>query len=207
MLKKIRGTFVMLRECIVMSLDNIRGNKVRSFLTLLGIMIGVTAVIALISTVSGVSGSLQDSFSGMGAGRLSVSVTGSDDKSGMTPEDLAEISALSTVDGIVPSISLNGRVSYGKTVETNVSVSGRNAYYFLSNPDLILQGRALNFIDDDNSTYAASSARKWWTPSFSASIHWAKRSIFPGFPLRWSAGTKRIQAAAWHPCSAGIRTS
>ena len=154
MLKKIRGTFVMLRECIVMSLDNIRGNKVRSFLTLLGIMIGVTAVIALISTVSGVSGSLQDSFSGMGAGRLSVSVTGSDDKSGMTPEDLAEISALSTVDGIVPSISLNGRVSYGKTVETNVSVSGRNAYYFLSNPDLILQGRALNFIDDDNSTYA-----------------------------------------------------
>ena len=154
MLKKIRGTFVMLRECIVMSLDNIRGNKVRSFLTLLGIMIGVTAVIALISTVSGVSGSLQDSFSGMGAGRLSVSVTGSDDKSGMTPEDLAEISALSTVDGIVPSISLNGRVSYGKTVETNVSVSGRNAYYFLSNPDMILQGRALNFIDDDNSTYA-----------------------------------------------------
>jgi len=154
MLKKIRGTFVMLRECIVMSLDNIRGNKIRSFLTLLGIMIGVTAVIALISTVSGVSGSLQDSFSGMGAGRLSVSVTGSDDKSGMTPEDLAEISALSTVDGIVPSISLNGRVSYGKTVETNVSVSGRNAYYFLSNPDLILQGRALNFIDDDNSTYA-----------------------------------------------------
>ena len=154
MLKKIRGTFVMLRECIVMSLDNIRGNKVRSFLTLLGIMIGVTAVIALISTVSGVSGSLQDSFSGMGAGRLSVTVTGSDDKSGMTPEDLAQISALDSVDGIVPSISLNGRVSYGKTVETNVSVSGRNAYYFLSNPDLILQGRALNFIDDDNSTYA-----------------------------------------------------
>ena len=154
MRNKIRGTFVMVRECIVMSLDNIRGNKVRSFLTLLGIMIGVTAVIALISTVSGVSGSLQDSFSGMGAGRLSVSVTGSDDKTGMLPEDFSEISALDSVDGIVPSISLNGRVSYGKTVETNVSVSGRNAYYFQSNPDLILQGRALNFIDDDNSTYA-----------------------------------------------------
>ena len=153
MLKKIRGTVVMIGECIRMSMDNIRGNKVRSFLTLLGIMIGVTAVIALISTVSGVSGSLASSFNSMGAGRLSVSVTGSDLKSGMTPEDLAEVTALDSVEGVVPSVSLNGRVSYGKTVETNVSVSGRNAYYFQSNPDMILQGRALTFIDDDNSTY------------------------------------------------------
>ncbi len=153
MLKKIRGTLVMIGECVRMSLDNIRGNKVRSFLTLLGIMIGVTAVIALISTVSGVSGSLASSFNSMGAGRLSVSVTESDLKSGMTPEDLAEVTALDSVEGVVPSVSLNGRVSYGKTVETNVSVSGRNAYYFQSNPDMILQGRALTFIDDDNSTY------------------------------------------------------
>ena len=61
MRKKIRGTFVMIGECFRMSMDNILGNKVRSFLTLLGIMIGVTAVIALISTVSGVSGSLASS--------------------------------------------------------------------------------------------------------------------------------------------------
>ncbi len=153
MLKKIRGTLVMIGECIRMSMDNIRGNKVRSFLTLLGIMIGVTAVIALISTVSGVSGSLASSFNSMGAGRLSVSVTGSDLKTGMTPEDLAEVTGLDSVEGVVPSVSLNGRVSYGKTVESNVSVSGRNAYYFQSNPDMILQGRALTFIDDDNSTY------------------------------------------------------
>ena len=153
MLKKIRGTLVMLFECVRMSLDNILGNKVRSFLTLLGIMIGVTAVIALISTVSGVSGSLSSSFSSMGAGRLTVSVTGSDDKSGMTPEDLSTIASLESVDGLVPSVSLNGRVSYNKKVETNVTVSGRNAYYFQMNPDLILQGRALTFIDDDNSTY------------------------------------------------------
>ena len=153
MLKKIRGTVVMIGECIRMSMDNIRGNKVRSFLTLLGIMIGVTAVIALISTVSGVSGSLASSFNSMGAGRLLVSVTGSDLKTGMTPEDLAEVTSLDSVEGVVPNVSLNGRVSYGKTVESNVSVSGRNAYYFQSNPDMILQGRALTFIDDDNSTY------------------------------------------------------
>ncbi len=154
MLRRIRKGAVMIGECVRMSLDNIRGNKIRSFLTLLGIMIGVTAVIALISTVSGVSGSLASSFSSMGAGRLSVTVTGNDHKSGMTPENLAEISKISSVDGVVPSISLSGRVSYGKTVVNSAAVSGRNAYYFLNNPDLILQGRSLTFMDDDNSTYA-----------------------------------------------------
>ncbi len=153
MLKSIRSGLIMLGECITMSVDNIRGNKVRSFLTLLGIMIGVTAVITLISTVSGVSGSLASSFSSMGVGTLTVTVTGSDLKTGMTPDDLAKISALEEVDGIVPSVSMNGRVSYGRQVETNIAVSGKNAYYFQMNDELIEHGRALNFIDDNNRSY------------------------------------------------------
>ncbi len=160
MLKKIRGTFVMLWECVVMSLDNIRGNKVRSFLTLLGIMIGVTAVIALISTVSGVTGSIAASFSDMGVGTMTVTVTGTDLKRGVNAEDLAALSALESVDGVVPSVSLNGRVSYGRTVESNVIVSGRNAYYFQINDELIIHGRPLNFIDDDNASYVCVISQK-----------------------------------------------
>ena len=136
-----------------MSLDNIRGNKVRSFLTLLGIMIGVTAVIALISTVSGVTGSIASSFEDMGVGTMTVNVTGTDLKPGMAAADLAAVAALDSVDGVVPSVSLNGRVSYGRSVETNVSVSGKNAFYFQLNDELIVHGRALNFIDDDNTSY------------------------------------------------------
>ncbi len=153
MLRQIRGTIVMIGECIVMSLDNIRGNKVRSFLTLLGIMIGVTAVIALISTVSGVSGSLTSSFFSMGAGTMSVSVTGSDLKSGLDAADLDEISALDEVDGVTPSVSLNTWVSYGGERETRVSVAGRNAYYFQRNDEVVKRGRALNFIDDENTSF------------------------------------------------------
>ena len=89
----------------------------------------------------------------MGVGTLTVSVSGSDLKTGMTPEDLQVITELENVDGVVPSISLNGRVSYGNNVQTGMSVSGKNAYYFTANPDMIVQGRALNFTDDDNSTY------------------------------------------------------
>ena len=153
MLKRMRSFLVMVRESVSMALDNIRGNKIRSFLTLLGIMIGVMAVIALISTVSGVSGSIAATFSDMGVGTMTVTVTGSDLKTGMMPEDLAVISALDTVDGVVPTVSLNGRVSYGKNVQTGKSVSGKNAYYFQLNEDMIVQGRALNFIDDNNHSY------------------------------------------------------
>ena len=153
MLKSIRKSLVMTRESIAMALDNIRSNKVRSFLTLLGIMIGVMAVITLITTVSGVSGTIASSFSSMGVGTLTVTVSGSDLKTGMTPEDLNVIADLENVDGVVPSISLNGRVSYGRDVQTRISVSGKNAYYFSLNGEMIIQGRPLNFIDDDNSSY------------------------------------------------------
>ena len=100
----------MLGECFRMSLSNILGNRVRSFLTVLGILIGVTAVIALITTVSGFSGTLSSSFQSMGAGTLSVSVTGSDLKSGMSAGDLQEIASLEMVEGVTPNVSLRTRI-------------------------------------------------------------------------------------------------
>lgn len=152
MLKKVKSTLVMLWECVVMSISNILGSRVRSLLTILGIMIGVTAVIALITTVSGVSGSLSSSFSSMGAGTLTVSVSGSDLKSGMTAEDLAQLTELEVIDGITPTVSLTARISHGGSYESSVSVAGKNAYYFLTN-DVKVRGRTLNFIDEDNTSY------------------------------------------------------
>ena len=152
MLKSLRGTLLMLWECVSMSIANIRGSRVRSFLTILGIMIGVTAVIALITTVNGVSGSLSSSFTSMGAGTLTVAVSGSDLKSGMTADDLRWLSELDEVDGITPTVSVSARVSHGGSYESSVSISGKNAYYFRTN-DVVLRGRALNYVDEDNRSY------------------------------------------------------
>ena len=136
-----------------MSLSNILANRMRSFLTVLGILIGVTAVIALITTISGVSGSLSSSFSSMGAGTLMVSVTGSDLKSGMTADNLAELSSMDEVDGLTPSVSLSARVSRGGSYETNISVSGKNAYYFRTNESLLERGRKLNAVDEEQTSF------------------------------------------------------
>ncbi len=153
MLRRFFGTFAMLKECVAMSLSYIRGNRMRSFLTVLGIMIGVTAVIALITTVSGVSDSLSSSFSSMGAGTLTVSVTGSDLKSGMTDTDLDELAELDIVDGITPTVSLSARVSRGGSYETGISVSGNSAYYFQTNEGVVERGRAINVVDTANTSF------------------------------------------------------
>ena len=150
MLEKPRKTLIMLKECVVMSLDNIRGNRVRSFLTILGILIGVMAVIALITTVSGFSGSLSRSFLSMGAGTLSVSVTGSDLKIGMTAADLTELAQMDEVDGLIPNVSLRSRVARGGSYKTNVTVSGKNMYYFQNTDNVVGRGRMINIVDEEN---------------------------------------------------------
>ncbi len=153
MFKGIASFFMMLRECLAMSVRNILSNKVRSLLTILGILIGVTAVIALITTVNGFSGSLTSSFSGMGAGTLTLSITGNELKTGLNAADMAELTALDEVDGVVPSVSLRARISRGGKYKTNVTVAGRNDYYFHQNTEVVARGRRLNRIDDENSTF------------------------------------------------------
>ena len=151
MLKKFRGVMVMLKECFAMSLRNIMSNRVRSFLTVLGILIGVTAVIALITTVSGFSGTLSSSFLNMGAGTLTVSVTGSDLKSGLTAEDLKTLAEeIDVVEGVTPTVSFRTRVARNSEYKTNVTISGKNAYYFYRNADTVARGRPLNVVDEDN---------------------------------------------------------
>ena len=143
----------MFWESVSMSFSNIMHNRMRSFLTMLGIMIGVTAVIALVTTVSGVSASLSDSFTGMGAGSLTVSISGSDLKTGLSDADMAEITELEGVEGVIPSVSLSSRVSKGQTYDTGVSISGANDYYFIRNEEVVTRGRQFNYMDIRDMNY------------------------------------------------------
>ena len=153
MLKKIMQFFRMLRECFVMSIHNILGSRMRSFLTILGILIGVAAVIALITTVSGFSGSLSDSFSSMGAGTLTVSVSGSELKEGLSSADLDTLTAMDCVRGVTPTVSLKARVSRGDAYESSISVSGKNTFHFRENEELVSRGRAITPVDESNMSY------------------------------------------------------
>ena len=147
MLRAIRASLSMLVENIRMSVTNIAQNRLRSALTVLGIMIGVTAVIALITTVSAVSNSITSSFTSMGAGTLNLSVTGSDLKTGLSYDDLDMLTGLECVDGVTPTVSTRTQVSRGSDYETRITVAGRNPYWFSVNEDIVARGRTLNVMD------------------------------------------------------------
>ena len=150
-LRSLTGGLSMMVESVRMSVSNIRQNRMRSFLTILGIMIGVTAVIALVTTISGVSSSISDSFSSMGASTMTLSATGTDLQGGLTAENMEEISELDHVEGVSPSVSLSVAAARGDAYESGVSVSGRNDDYFVQEPDTLSRGRAINSIDLDQS--------------------------------------------------------
>ena len=150
-LRSLTGGLSMMVESVRMSVSNIRQNRMRSFLTILGIMIGVTAVIALVTTVSGVSSSISDSFSSMGASTMTLSATGTDLQGGLTAENMEEISELDHVEGVSPSVSLSVTAARGDAYESGVRVAGRNDDYFVQEPDTLARGRAVNSIDLDQS--------------------------------------------------------
>ena len=60
-------------ENAVMALKNLRSNKVRSFLTMLGIIIGVGAVIAMVSLGEGAKQQITQQINKMGSNLISVS--------------------------------------------------------------------------------------------------------------------------------------
>ena len=150
--KRFAAGLTMFIESVRMSVSNICHNRMRSFLTILGIMIGVTAVIALITTISAVSATISDSFTSMGAGTMTLSAPGSDLKSGLSADDLETLTALAHVEGVSPTVTLNVTAAQSNAYESSVSVGGRNTYYFTANDGLIARGRVITPLDVNQSS-------------------------------------------------------
>ena len=64
------------KQSFKLALKSIKGSKFRSFLTMLGIIIGVASVIVLVSLIDGFSQDMASSFESMGTNLLTVSIRG-----------------------------------------------------------------------------------------------------------------------------------
>lgn len=137
----------MLRESIKMSWQNIMHNKMRSFLTVLGVMIGVTAIIALISIVQGVTNDITSQVIDMGANKITVQVIGTPLKQGLTQNDIEELEEINNIKGVSPTVTGKTNIVYNGNVMENVTVKGNNEVYFANTNDLMQSGREINSID------------------------------------------------------------
>ena len=140
----------MLKESLRMSISNILGNKMRSFLTILGIIIGVMAIIALITVMESATGEVTAQFENLGTGKLTVQAQGTALKTGLTESDLQQIASLSHVEGISPTLNQTLHVVSHGTVLEDVTVKGYGFAYFRRENDSIARGRPLLPADSES---------------------------------------------------------
>ena len=139
----------MLKESLRMSWQNITGNKMRTFLTMLGIMIGVTAIITLITTVEGATGEITSQFTALGAGRVTVNVTGTPLKTGLNDADIQRLSRVDNIAGVDPTVSFTRHVAGDGRLAEDVTIEGRSSAYFSGESSMIGMGRGLTGMDMD----------------------------------------------------------
>ena len=139
----------MLKESLRMSLANIRANKMRSFLTVLGIIIGVMAVITLITVMQSATGEMTAQFEILGTGVLTVQATGTPLKGGLSENDLTEILAIENVEGVSPGLSTTLSVVRNGTLQEDVSIKGNGYFYFKKETSAMGRGRPILPIDQE----------------------------------------------------------
>lgn len=135
-------------QAVKMALKSLRTNKMRSFLTILGIVIGISSVITLIGIGDGSKYAVTSAIEGMGTNLLTVSLTGNK-ANPLTDSDLKTITSLQTVKNIVPDLTGTATAKAG-TESYTTSVEGTLAgYEDIRNVHAAL-GRFITQDDNDN---------------------------------------------------------
>ena len=103
-------------EYIKMAVQNIRANKGRSFLTMLGIIIGIASVIAIVSIGEGTKNQMNSEIDGIGGGQIAVSVSNDaiTESEFITAEDVQAVREIDTIEGVNVSESYDGETVTGK---------------------------------------------------------------------------------------------
>ena len=132
---------MFLLNTIRMSFANLRANAMRTFLTMLGVIIGISSIIALLTIGQGVTDSVVDQLAGLGGNRATVTIRDTTVKKGFTESELERFAAIEGVDGVAPTLSGHRTLTlmpgltkskFDGVHTTSRRVMGVNDYYFSS---------------------------------------------------------------------------
>lgn len=143
----------MILQSMKMAWHAVVSNKLRSFLTMLGIIIGVVALIVLVSIANGATSSVTDQISSMGSSYLMVTI--SDDKENpLRLKELSDFCEPEEVDEVAPVswTSVTAKTSYSNGTMTLTGTTG--GYADIQGLELF-SGRFLKQTDIDNNSYVA----------------------------------------------------
>lgn len=163
---------MLIWENVKLAFQALLANKMRALLTMLGIIIGIGAVIAIMTVSSSLTNSISDSFQEMGANNITVGLKQTSSKtetrsnglkfgaasrnSSVEKEDLITDDMLSELktqfSDKIDAVAISETVASGTVHEgsntANISISGINSEYFASDDVTLIAGRRLT--SDDN---------------------------------------------------------
>jgi macrolide transport system ATP-binding/permease protein len=128
-------------EALSMALRAMSSHKLRTFLTMLGIIIGIASVVSVVALGQGSQEQVLENISAIGTNTINVFPgSGFGGPQGrirtLVPSDAEALAAQSFVAGVSPRVSSNAQARY-RNVAANVSISGVGAQYFaVSGTDL-----------------------------------------------------------------------
>ena len=139
----------MIVETFRQAIQNGWSNKRRTFLTMLGIIIGVMAVIVIVGLGNGMTQSMRDSFSAMGTNTLSINIWGYGSRT-VTVEDVYAIGTKNPdlIRSISPQIDFSSNTAkVGTTTYRYSNVAGVDENFTSMKNYTVAQGRGLQYMD------------------------------------------------------------
>ena len=136
-------------ETFQLALKNIWGSKMRIFLTMLGIVIGVTAVIVIVGLGNGMQGYIEDSFADLGTDSLTVMIMGRGSSRSVSEDQMYDMVSehADLFKQLSPTVSVSFPLKIGSDTVSSSTVSGVSEDYFSMKGYEIAQGRGLQYTD------------------------------------------------------------
>lgn len=131
-----------------MAIKSIWGNKLRSFLTMLGIIIGVASVIILVSLVNGQMSYMTEQFASMGTNQINVNVSNLSTRS-VDVDEMYEFYEKNKelFSEMTPQVSISATIKNGTETLTETTVTGVSEQYLEMKDQTLESGRFLQFSD------------------------------------------------------------
>ncbi len=127
-------------------------NKMRSFLTMLGIIIGVMSVVVLVSIVQSTTNSVSSAIASMGSDLITVSVT--DEDVVLNADDYMPLENNSAISGVAPYLTVSSTARSGSNYTSVSAIGVTGEYMDVAGRDLE-SGRGIVASDLDWRTYTA----------------------------------------------------
>ena len=106
----------MLRDYFLMAINSIRHRKLRAWLTVIGIIIGVAAIISLLTVSRSLESTIESQFEQFGANRIIISPKGfqgpGTSSEGLTTNDLKTVKQISGFKYVIPGLFVSTEVKY-----------------------------------------------------------------------------------------------